>query len=569
MLETADPYVQLLRDDFRNFVFVVWKHLGLPSPTEIQYDIAHYLQHGPRRRGIEAFRGEGKSWLTAAYVLWRLWLEANERVLVASASKERADNFSIFCKRLINEMPLLVQLKAKEGQRDSNISFDVGNSAPHQAPSVKSVGITGQLAGSRATIIVADDVEVPKNSVTHTMREKLSEAVKEFDAILMSAQDLKTMGMEQSEVIYLGTPQTEMSLYNLLPARGYEVRIWPSRFPNAKLRERYAGKLAPYISEKLDADPSLATACSGRGAPTDPARFDDQDLLEREASYGRSGFAMQFQLDTSVSDSERYPLKLSDLMVMDVSMTLAPVSLAWGSGREQIIDHLDPPGLAGDRFHRPMFIHQQFVPYTGIAMVIDPSGRGGDETGYAVVAMLNGTLFVLKAGGLKGGYDDATLQELADIAKLCAVKHIIVESNFGDGMFTKLLTPFLTRTYPCTIEELHSVGQKELRILDVMEPVLNQHRIVISEELVKSDAEAEVKYQLLFQMTRLTRERGSLAKDDRIDVLSMAVKYWVEQMDRDVRKAAEDHKAAMVDQELANFHQHVLGMPQQSNNWMN
>jgi hypothetical protein len=91
--------------DFRNFVWWLWKKLGLPAPTLIQYDIAKYLQSGPRRRMIQAFRGVGKSWITAAYVIWRLLKNVNERILVVSASKDRADAFSIFVKRLIRRSP--------------------------------------------------------------------------------------------------------------------------------------------------------------------------------------------------------------------------------------------------------------------------------------------------------------------------------------------------------------------------------------------------------------------------------------------------------------------------------
>src|SRR5574337_756828 len=235
--EGVDPAVA---GDFRNFVYFMWKHLRLPNPTPVQYDIAYYLQHGPRRRMVQAFRGVGKSWLTAGFGLWRLYRDPNERVLVVSASKDRADSFSTFVKRLIYEWPLLEQLRPEPGMRDSNIAFDVGGSEAHQAPSVRSVGITGQLTGGRATIIIPDDVETPKNSLTTLMREKLSESIKEFDAVL-------TPG---GEIIYLGTPQTEMSVYRHLPERGYDVRIWPSRFPSD--RSKYRSYLAPYVADRLD-----------------------------------------------------------------------------------------------------------------------------------------------------------------------------------------------------------------------------------------------------------------------------------------------------------------------------
>ena len=56
--------------DFRNFTYLVWQHLGLPEPTPIQYDIANYLQNSPKRCIIEAFRGVGKSYITAADMLY-------------------------------------------------------------------------------------------------------------------------------------------------------------------------------------------------------------------------------------------------------------------------------------------------------------------------------------------------------------------------------------------------------------------------------------------------------------------------------------------------------------------
>jgi Holliday junction resolvasome RuvABC endonuclease subunit len=545
----------------------MWQHLRLPPPTPVQNDIARYLQYGPRRRMVEAFRGVGKSWITAAFVLWCLYRNANERVLVVSASKERADSFSVFVKRMIHEWPLLSDLIPEAGMRDSNVAFDVGGSMPHQSPSVRSVGITGQMTGGRASKIIPDDIETPKNSQTQTMRDRLSELVKEFDAILMSEEDLKHLGIDSADIVYLGTPQTEMSLYNQLPTRGYGVRVWPSRFP-AKV-EDYKGHLAPLIAGAIEADPRVAE-WNGRGRPVDPARFTDLDLLEREASYGRSGYALQFQLNTSLSDADRYPLKCADAMVLNVTPALLPTQVAWGSGPTQLRNDVPCVGLSGDKWFMPMFVSEKLMQEPqGCLMAIDPSGRGSDETGYAVIAMLNGFLYVLEAGGLKGGYDDATLTTLAEIAKRCQVKKIWIESNFGDGMFTKLLTPFLTRIYPCSTEEVRSNVQKEKRIVDTLEPVFNQHRILFTEAVIRKDLETEdVKYQLFHQLTRITREKGSLAKDDRLDALAMAVAAWVEIMDQDATQAIDIRKQELLDIELERFAQGVLGWEPKGNMWM-
>lgn len=555
--------------DFRNFLYLVWKHLGLPDPTPVQYDIAYALQHGEKRMVIEAFRGVGKSWITSAFVLWLLYCNPDTKILVVSASKQRADDFSTFTKRLISEMDILHHLIARDGQRDSNVAFDVGPAKAAHAPSVKSVGITGQLAGSRADVIIADDIEIPNNSLTQLMRDKLLQIVKEFDAVLTPKPE--------SRVIYLGTPQTEMSVYNSLPERGYVTRIWPARYPTLEKAVTYGNKLASFVMEKLESNPTLGTQYGARGAPVDPHRFSHEDLLEREGSYGRSGFALQFMLDTTLSDAEKYPLKMGDLIVMSVSPEMAPVQVIWGSGYEQVINNVPIVGFQGDRLHKPMFISKDFTPYQGKVMAIDPSGRGGDEVGYAVVGMLHGMLFGIDLGGHRGGYDDATLEALARTAKRNGVKEIIIESNFGDGMFTKLFGPWLAKVgYPCTITEVNHNVQKEKRIIDTLEPVLNQHRFVVSEEVIKRDqenyntyaTETAHRYQLFYQMTRITKDRGSLVKDDRLDALAMAVAYWVEQLDLDNREAEKRYREDALDKELESFMDHVFGMEPKSLNWM-
>lgn len=549
--------------DFRNFLYLVWKHLNLPEPTPIQYDIAEYLQHGPRREVIEAFRGVGKSYITSAFVVHQLLLDPECKVLVVSASKNRSDDFSTFTQRLINDMPVLHHLKPREEQRASKISFDVGPAGPSHSPSVKSVGITGQLSGSRADIIVADDIEIPNNSATQMMREKLAEAVKEFDAVLKP----------DGRIIYLGTPQTEMSLYEELPNRGYDARIWPARYPSEAVRSRYSGRLAPLVSDLLDRDEEALT-----GLPTDPKRFTDEDLTERELSYGRSGFSLQFMLDTSLSDADRYPLKLSDLIVMPLDNDKAPEKVMWGRVPQNEIKELPNLGLAGDKYFTPQDTVGSYLDYTGSVMAIDPSGRGADETAYAVVKMLNGQLFITDAGGVKGGYAKETLQALAVIAKNNKVNEIIVESNFGDGMFTELFKPVIHKVYEVTINEVRHSKQKELRIIDTLEPVMNQHRLVIDPKVIERDwqsvqnysTEKAPKYTLAYQMTRITKERGALAHDDRLDALSMAIAYWVEQMASDVDKAIVDRKEELLMETLERFSTNTLLKPQRSevgNQW--
>tara|TARA_R110000764_G_scaffold117886_1_gene205251 strand:- start:646 stop:2235 length:1590 start_codon:yes stop_codon:yes gene_type:complete len=494
-----------------------------PPPTPIQYDIAEYLQGGPKRLIIQAFRGVGKSWITSAFVVWKLLVDPQLKFLVISASKQRADDFSTFTKRIIHEMPILQHLRAREEQRNSNVAFDVAPSRAAHAPSVKSVGITGQIVGSRAHFIIADDVEVLSNALTQVMRDKLGEVVKEFDAVVMP---------KVGRVIYLGTPQVEESLYAGLQTRGYECRIWPARMPDKRLKEFYAHRLSPFIKELQIEDKE----------PTDPMRFDSLDLTEREASYGKSGFALQFMLDTSGEDDQRFPLKLEHLIVIPLSTEKGPGEVLYG--KDDLLD-LPAVGLTGDYFYKTMHISQDYFTYTGAAMHIDPSGRGQDETGYVVTKLLHGKIFVLAIGGLKGGYDNATLTQLAKIAQKHKVNLVEIEANFGDGMYTEIFKPILFKYHRCTVEEIKHSKQKEARIIDDLEPVMNQHRLIFDRSEVERDYEEskeEPRRQLFYQMTRLTRDKGSLQYDDRLDVLAMGVHYWWEQMAQDEHDAYKDRQ---------------------------
>jgi hypothetical protein len=529
--------------DFRNFMYLVWKHLNLPDPTPVQYDIADFLQNGPRRSIIEAFRGVGKSYITCAYVVHQLLLDPDKKFMVVSASKARADDFSTFTQRIIMELPICQHLVAKGDQRWSKIAFDVAPAKASGSPSVKSVGITGQLTGSRADIIIADDIEVPNNSMTQMMREKLAEAVKEFDAVLKP----------DGRIIYLGTPQCEMSLYNVLTERGYQMRVWPARFPSIeKIEKSYGTRLAPKLYEKLEYGDL-------EGKPTDPERFDEEDLIERELSYGRSGFALQFMLDTSLSDADRYPLRLRDLMVMSCDLDKAPEKPLYGIMKP--VDGLPVVGLAGDKFYAPESLLGAYRDYDGSVLAIDPSGRGADETAYAVVKMCNGFLYVTAAGGLSGGYGDDTLKGLANLAKEHKVNLVLIESNFGDGMFTELFKPYIQRTYPVTIEEVRHSKQKELRIIDTLEPIMNQHRLIIDPKVITDDynsvqhhpPEKAQRYMLTYQMTRITKDRGALAHDDRLDVLAMACQYWVEQMAADADIEMAVRRQELMEMELDKF----------------
>ena len=552
--------LKALQGDFKLFLQALWDQLDLPSPTRAQYAIADYLQSGPKRLQIQAFRGVGKSWITGAFVLWTLFNDAEKKIMIISASKERADNMSIFLQKLIIETPWLKHLRPKsDDARWSRISFDVLCS-PHQAPSVKSVGITGQLTGSRADLMILDDIEVPGNSMTELMREKLLQLCTEAESILTPEDD--------SRIMYLGTPQTTFTVYRKLAERAYRPFVWPARYP--KDITSYEGLIAPQLQEDIDNG-------AESGQPTDPDRFDNEDLQQRESAMGRSNFMLQFQLDTTLSDSEKFPLKMSDLVITSVNNTTAPDNVIWCSDPQNIIKDAPTVGLPGDYFYSPMQLQGEWTPYQETICAVDPSGRGTDETAACYISQKNGFLYLHEVRAYRDGYSDKTLLDILKGCKKYNATTLVVETNFGDGIVSELFKKHLQQTKQAIfVDEVRANVRKEDRIIDSLEPVLNQHRLVVNRGVVEWDyssnkdsaPESRLLYMLFYQMSRMCRMKFAVKHDDRLDCLAMGVKYFTDalsisaQRQIDLRKKEEwdDILEQFLDDPQTSANHLVLGM---------
>ena len=545
----------LLQQDFKLFLQALWAELGLPSPTRAQYAIADYLQNGPKRLQVQAFRGVGKSWITGAFVLWTLFNDPERKVMIISASKERADNMSIFLQKLIIDTPWLKHLQPKsDDSRWSRISFDV-NCSPHQAPSVKSVGITGQLTGSRADLMILDDVEVPGNSLTEFMREKLLQLCTEAESILTPKSD--------SRIMYLGTPQTTFTIYRRLAERNYRPLVWPARYPRQDKLSKYEGVLAPEIQEDVDMG-------AEEWAPTDD-RFTDEDLIEREASMGRSNFMLQFQLDTTLSDAQKFPLKMADLVITSVNPTTAPENVIWCSDPSKVIRDAPTVGLPGDYFYSPMQLVGEWSSYDETICSVDPSGRGTDETAAAFLSQRNGLIYLHEMSAYRDGYSDSTLLDILTRCRTYGVTSLVIETNFGDGIVGELFKKHLINTKQhINIEEVRANVRKEDRIIDSLEPVLNQHRLIVDRGVIDWDyasnkdspAEERLLYMLFYQMSRMCREKRAVKHDDRLDCLAQGVKYFTDALSISAQDQIRLRKSEEWEQTLQEF----LDNPQASAN---
>lgn len=542
--------LDLLRKEyttFTTFLYDVMTGLLGFECSDIQLDIAEYLEFGPKERMIQAQRGQAKTTITAAYAVWRQIHDPSTRILIISAGGTQAEEIANWVIQIIQNMDELACLRPDRsaGDRESVKAYDIHHElkGPEKSPSIACVGITSNMQGKRADILIADDIESSKNSMTELQRERLRHLTKDFTSIC-----------SKGDIIYLGTPQSIDSVYNGLYSRGYSIRIWPGRYPTEEEETNYGNFLAPMLRKRMEADPSVRTGGGPtglRGQVVDPILLDEETLTKKEIDQGAAYFQLQHMLDTRLSDAERFPLKGDKLIFMHISDSTAPIEIfQQKSERTRITLPADWP--VNETYYRAAEFGREHASFQSTHMYIDPAGGGqnGDETAYAVTKLLAGRVFLVDVGGVPGGLGEDSLDALTEIAVKWKPQRISIEKNFGNGALSKTWQPLLLRKHRCEIEDVWESGQKELRIIDVLEPVIGSGRLIVEEDLIKKDwtqcqkypVEKRASYSLFFQLSRITRDKESLAHEDRLDAVAGSVRNWVDALAQDSLKVVNQQR---------------------------
>lgn len=550
MVQDAYPtFIPFLRD--------MMTELGFAT-SEMQEDIGLFLEVGPLYRMIQAQRGQAKTTITAIYAVWRLIHAPKARILILSAGEKRAKEISTLIINLIKTVAILEPLRPDRsaGDRSSVEEFDVHHSLKgiDKSPSVACIGITGNLQGARADVLIADDVESYKNSNTAKMRENLLTITRDFTSI-----------NSEGDIIYLGTPQSTDSIYNTLPARGYVVRIWPGRYPSPAMRMHYGESLAPYIAKRLDADPSLATGggLDGLQGQAIDFRLNEETLQKKELDQGPAYFQLQHMLLTALMDAMRYPLKPLALIAMRLMGDSFPMKVLRGFGGVQT--KMLTVGTNQYQVSLPHEVSAETGKVHGDCLYIDPAAGGlnADETAWAHGQLLNSTIYLRGVGGIPGGYDLPKMEELAKIVLERKPGVVKIEKNMGHGAFRVVFAPVLKRIFDeagagdkCPIIEDDLVtGQKELRILGVLEPIMGRGSLVIDEALAEEEnislarypAQIRNTYSFFWQLSRVTRDRNSLIHDDRLDAVAGMCQHFLAGLvvEQNAAIAAADKQAVL------------------------
>lgn len=561
---------------FVDFAFDGLEFLGFKA-TRMQLHIAEALQLSPENFMIMAARGEGKSMITALYAVWTLVQDPRKIVLIMSGTGNKAEEIAKLVYQIIMFWDILEYLHPDTSKKDLNSAtkFDVhwALKGINQSASVTCMGITGSIVGKRADLLISDDVEVIQNAATPAQRDKLERLTMEYSAIVT-----------QGKIVYLGTPQTKDSIYNRLPAKGFKITIFPARYPTLEEQEKYGDKLASYIIKDLQEHGDVLRSGGGisgkLGRPTDPNRYTESDLVDKEVQWGSEGFALQYMLDTELSDAVRQQLRLSDLIVANFGTERVPEKIDWAMIQEK---QVRLPNGFGDPDAKMYYgiipnCDWQDKPKDRVYCYIDPSGGGSDELAWTIGFSQAPYIHWCYTGGVRGGLTEANTNTIIRSLIDWGVTRILVETNMGHGLFeinlTKSIQDYIKKLNEeakelshkdpagsskkrqeadilskISIESEYSTDQKERRIIDSLVSTMQRHYLVVHETAIQSDIKynsaygsTDRQYSVFQQMSNITTDRGSLRHDDRLESLAGMVRMFKHDLLVDEDKASEKRK---------------------------
>lgn len=558
--------LELLQKHFSNFPdfleYIMTEQLGYKT-SDIQRDIADYLENGPQKLMIMAQRSQAKSTIACIYLVYQAIHHPYYRFVIFSAASDVAGQLMHLIINLIESTEILECLRPEKGRdnldRKSMQAYDIHHDLKgiDKSPSFTCLGITANMQGLRADILLSDDVESSKNAYTPKMRERLKLLTKDYTSICSAGR-----------IIFLGTPQTNLSIYNDLKSRGYDIRIWPGRYPTDQELQNYGDSLAPLLLQRIKDNPELQTGgglALNKGKCIDPVINPETELLKKEIDQGSSYFELQYMLNTSISDEARYPLKIRDILFMNIPIRYPPLKLRFSRTPEAVIPtdyYLDIS--IRDKFYQVESVDyaEQELKYNPPICYIDPAGggRNADETGVSIATFASGRVYILDCFGIQGQLNEPQLQKLLERVRKQQVALCIVEENYGAGIFKNVIQGyFKDQGYQTGFTDIRVTGQKESRIIDILEPVLSTHRLIMDQSLIEKDfyslsaypVSRRYQYSMFHQISRLTHDKDALEHDDKVEALAGAVQYfkpWLARTQLMYEKEDDKHKSVLLQQ---------------------
>lgn len=455
------------RTDLTNFIDAWNQAQGYSTPA-LHRRIAAWLADRWEARDtgllLLAFRNAGKSTLVGLFCAWLLRADPSLRIMVLAADLALARKMVRNVKRIIERHPDCDDMKPVRADQWASEQFTVNRDTEHRDPSMLAKGIGANVTGSRADVVICDDVEVPRTSDTVGKREELRERLGEIDYVLVPG------GVQ----LYIGTPHHYYSIY----AAG----------PRPELEEDHAF---------LDGFARLELPLIGQdGSSVWPERFPADRIETIRRRTGARKFASQMLLQpTDIAEGRLDPdlLVPYDAEIQHREAQGTPVREIMGRELRSARCWWDPAFGA---------------PGTGDANVIACLFQDADG-GY----WLHDVLYMTHEPGLTGEIDEVTqlCRKAAGFAKRHDLPQVIVETN-GLGKFlpARLGQELAAVGATCRAEGRVSSRAKDLRILEAIETPLKARAIRAHARVLASPLITEMREW----------KPGGRGRDDGLDALA-------------------------------------------------
>ena len=456
-----------IKTGFPIFVSVWNKAQGLNTP-DLHFDMASWLERRWLNRDTQlllmAFRGGGKSTIAGLFCCWLIYRNPNIRILVLAADFILARKMVGNVKRILERHPLTTRLKPERPDQWAGDRFTVQREGELRDPSMLAKGVTSNITGSRADVVICDDVEVPNTCDTAEKRDALRARLGEIDYILVPG----------GTQFYIGTPHSYHSIY------------------------RVAGEAENFLAgfHRMEL-PILKPDGTSRW----PERFSDVDIETIKRRTGPNKFASQ--------------------------MMLTPVNIAEGRLEPDLIGFYNENLSYSEAGRRPV-LHLGGTRLVSASAWWDPAfgKQNGDNSVFAAVfSDAQGGRYLHHICYIRPncqsdedtGDDEATRQcrIVAQMARELYLPAIAVEIN-GIGRFLPgILRRELARTgYRCAVIEISSRRPKHIRILEAFDIVLAARAL---------QAHDSVRHTPFLEEMRDWRPEGGKGHDDGLDAVAGAL----------------------------------------------
>jgi hypothetical protein len=414
--------------DFPEFIWIWNARLGQGTPRH-HLRMARWLAARWRARDRElllmAFRSSGKSTIVGLFCAWVLTGDPDLRIMILAADFALAKKMVRNVKRIIERHPLAAGLKPKRRGHWASDQFTVDRPGELRDPSMVAKGIGANITGSRAEIIVCDDVEVPNTCDTAPRRADLRERLGEIEYVLVPG----------GTQLYVGTPHSYYTVY--------------AREPRPEM-----GEARPFLDGFVRLEIPLLDV---RGASAWPERFSADKVAAIRRRSGPNKFDSQMMLKpVSVADGRLDPDRLR----------LYDGELAYAEG-----NGLPVLSLMGRRL-------------VSAACWWDPAygapGKGDSSVVAAVFTDAEGGYWLHRVRYLQHDPAQAEVDEATQLCRQVAafagahyLPAVTLETN-GLGRFLPglLRRELAASGVPCAVVEAHSSRSKDQRIVDAFDAVL-------------------------------------------------------------------------------------------------